>query len=416
MGDPFPPEIEVTETPGGVHYRLPRRSLGNLRYLGLALIVFGAVLGVAGAGGPSAVVLLFGLGLPPPGNILFAAFAGLIAFLPLVFAFRIIRTGAIVYAGHSEIILDGGRLDATERAGPFRWTQRRAVADVWRLTVTPQIGRGDARSEGPTLPGKLVLIRALCEGGKPLLLAVAYPRDWVLPLANDLARRCRLATEVTAGAQAPAGPVVEEEGLPTPAAGAAPAPAVPHETPRQPRTSRATLQEDAEGLTLMIPPAGVWHGSKGLFLFALMWCSFLAVISTLFILFTLAGGMAAPLCLVIPFLSVFWLVGVGMLLAAVNMGRRRAVLAVVGPTLMVLQTGLFGGTKREWSREQLAGIRVGPSGTVVNNVPVLDLQIHATDGSKVGLLAGHDEAELEWLAAVLRNALALGEPAGGAPK
>ena len=49
-------------------------------------------------------------------------------------------------------------------------------------------------------------------------------------------------------------------------------------------------------------------------------------------------------------LSIFVLAGVGMVLGAINMGRRRAVLAVVGGRLLVLQTGPFGSKRREWDR------------------------------------------------------------------
>ena len=37
--------------------------------------------------------------------------------------------------------------------------------------------------------------------------------------------------------------------------------------------------------------------------------------------------------IIIPFLGRFWLVGIGMLLAAIHMGKREAALAVAGGTL-----------------------------------------------------------------------------------
>ncbi|MCX7826807.1 MAG: hypothetical protein N2689_14800, partial [Verrucomicrobiae bacterium] len=55
----------------------------------------------------------------------------------------------------------------------------------------------------------------------------------------------------------------------------------------------------------------------------------------------------------------------------------------------------------------------GPSGMEINRVPVLELQIQRKDGRKTGFLAGRSDAELQWLAAVLRYALVSrrGEPA-----
>jgi hypothetical protein len=82
------------------------------------------------------------------------------------------------------------------------------------------------------------------------------------------------------------------------------------------------------------------------------------------------------------------------------------VLAEVGEQLMVMQSGPLGSKRWEWPREKVARIAVGPSGMAVNDVPVLELQIHAKAGKKMGLLAGRDEAELHWLATRLRRALA----------
>jgi hypothetical protein len=41
----------------------------------------------------------------------------------------------------------------------------------------------------------------------------------------------------------------------------------------------------------------------------------------------------------------------------------------------------------------------------VNHRPVIELQIFPRTGRKFGLLAGRDVAELQWIAAVLRQAL-----------
>jgi hypothetical protein len=93
------------------------------------------------------------------------------------------------------------------------------------------------------------------------------------------------------------------------------------------------------------------------------------------------------------------------LLGAINMGRRRAVFAVVGETLMVLQTGIFGSKRREWKSEHIADIRTGPSGMKVNNMDVIELQILQRNGKKFGMLAGREVPELQWLATLLRRAL-----------
>jgi hypothetical protein len=95
------------------------------------------------------------------------------------------------------------------------------------------------------------------------------------------------------------------------------------------------------------------------------------------------------------------------LLGSINMGRRRAVLAVAGDRLLILLKGPFGSERREWARTDLRRIEVGASDMEVNNVPILELHIRPATGKTYRLLAGRDEAELRWLAARLRAALKL---------
>jgi hypothetical protein len=414
MSDLLPQEIQVSEIPGGVHYRLPRRQLGGLRHIGLAMLVLG--LGCAGLGMYLALardVLLMGnlAGLPDGVVLALSVLVGLVLLVP---SFAVVRFGAFVFAGHSEIAVcrsaDGdGRLDAIEKAGPFRRTRWRTLAGLVRLRVVGSADTPSGQASAPAIFRDLAALRADSRNGKPLWLAIAYPRNLLVPLANELASRCGLATGPSAVGDAPPLPVVEEKGQLYAAAGGLPMVVEGNEeVPQRPATARATLEEHPEGVTLTVAPAGVWHGSRGLFVFSLVWCGFMSALTAgLIVALVVQAGVIGNLCLIIPFLLFFWLVGIATLLGAINMGRRRAVLAVVGETLMVLQTGIFGGIKKEWVKGQLASVHVGPSGMKVNDVPVLNLQIHARDASVVGLLTGHGDEELEWMAAILRKALQL---------
>ena len=167
-----------------------------------------------------------------------------------------------------------------------------------------------------------------------------------------------------------------------------------------PAGSRITIDRFPDGLTIQIPPAGL-RGTKGLFFVAIFWNVFMGIFSPLFLGSILAGqqkqvGAAIGLT---AFLSLFWLVGIGLFLAALNMARRRAVLAVTGGTLMVLQTGLFGSKQRDFLPGDVEVFRVGPSGMTVNDKPVLELQIIDGGSDKMGLLAGRSDDELHWRAA-----------------
>jgi hypothetical protein len=175
-----------------------------------------------------------------------------------------------------------------------------------------------------------------------------------------------------------------------------------------PPGSSLAVERFPDGLTIQIPPAGLWRGSQGLFVIALLWNGIIAVI-TFALLGVLLGGAdknADKLVWVFPlFLSIFWAVGIGLLLGALNMGRRKAAIAVTGGTLMVIQTGLFGSKQRDWPPGDVEAVRAGPSGMTVNDKPVLELQIFDGGAHKFGLLAGRTDEELEWLARELRAAL-----------
>jgi hypothetical protein len=95
------------------------------------------------------------------------------------------------------------------------------------------------------------------------------------------------------------------------------------------------------------------------------------------------------------------------LLAAINMGRRKAAIAVTGGTLMVIQTGLFGSKQREWEPGDVQAIRAGPSNVKVNDRSLLELQIDDGGAHRFAILCGRSDEELRWIASELRAALSV---------
>jgi hypothetical protein len=407
----LPPEIIVTDLPnGGARYVLPRRPLGKWHLLGCAPLAFGlAVAGFAAAWTAGAA-----------GGILFGGARGFGGFIVVPFVLvggffiagglRIVGLGLLILAGHSEVEVRRGRLWAVERAGPVRRLRWRAVERVRQLKITQNTrpadddGRARPPAEPPAALADLGLILAECDRGKPLWVAPGYPRDWLRPLADELARHCQAATATGEPAPAVAEDVVRavEAGVPQ------------FDRPEQPAGSRAVLEEAADGgVTITLPPAGLWRGSKGLFAFALCWNGFIAlftaVIVGIFVFGKPVRGADFGALAIFGFVIVtFWAVGAGLMLGALQLGRRRAAVAVVADRLLALQSGPLGTKRREWRREELDRVAVGPSGMTVNHSPILELQVHAHDGTQLGLLAGRDADELYWIATRLRRALRLG--------
>jgi hypothetical protein len=176
----------------------------------------------------------------------------------------------------------------------------------------------------------------------------------------------------------------------------------------RPAQSKIEYEEIGGGFTLTVPPRGLRRGSHGLFTFGVIWCVFttvLAVVMIPAILLSEPKPDDGPKWLVVPFFALFIAAGIGMLLAAIHMGRRSAALAVSGNSLMVIQISIFGTKQREWKLKDLVTARVGASGMEVNDRPIMQVQIVPREGKPLGLMTGHDDADLEWVATLVRRAI-----------
>lgn len=399
----LPSEIETEALfPAGTRYRLPRRRMGMIALLpflgGIATFAFmvfwtrGFVGGLVGLFGPAVML------------------AGLVAAPGFFAACCAIAIGLAMVAGRSEIEVSAGELRLIERLGPFRYRWKANTADLVRLTITKGPTSDETTSPNAAAFLNLGAIRVERTIGKPLWAAMAYPFAILRPLADTLAVECATETHSFDNRDAPPAvkviAVVEEQ--PEPDDALAPGLRCPH-MPTQPAGSKVALEAVPEGVTLLVPPAGVIRGSSGLFFFAITWLGFMTIFSFAFGLAFLNGKARNILSMwevvgIVAFIGAFWAVGIGLMLTAVNLGRRQAALAVANGRLMIVQTSLFGTKKREWACEDLRRIGIGPSGMSVNDVPVLELQIHPHDAKKHGMLAGRETQELAWMATVLRDA------------
>jgi len=113
-------------------------------------------------------------------------------------------------------------------------------------------------------------------------------------------------------------------------------------------------------------------------------------------------------------------VGVWLLVSSISMGKRFTILDVVGDSLLISSTSPFRSRQHTFLAADLHSIKAGPSGTEINDVPVLELQIRhypaspetgrSEHAAKLGLLLSRSDEELEWLAALLADRLRLGPP------
>src|SRR5262245_46530582 len=116
--------------------------------------------------------------------------------------------------------------------------------------------------------------------------------------------------------------------------------------PSQPTGTTIQIERFDDGVSITVPPVGLWRSI--LFPMGLLWCVIVAVITVVFVPVIWNAKPDASVWILPLVMSVFWLVGIGLLLGGINMGLRQAGLAVAGGTLMVMQTGPFGKKQREW--------------------------------------------------------------------
>lgn len=383
----------------GVRYVLPPRRVPHQRPAGLGIAA--VCLGVIAL----AATLTRGTWWTPLMHLLGGGSPtlGLVTILfPLVIAAiaaRGVRFGLLVAFGHSEIAVDGRRVVGVHRFGPVR--RRRAVnaADIERVIIEPGLGDregkpGDAFGKGLA---NLVVDHAHADPAKrKVALTHAYPRETIAALAGVIGE----TLSVPVVEEAPASLSERLDRKDEPLGGL-------HRV-RRPQEASAELTETAEGISVMLPARGFMKGSKGLGTFAIMWLVFIGVCSAFWM--TAAIGSKASWSLLFPVLicGVFWLVGFAMLFGAIRGGRRRGLIDATAGELVITRQSVGKPKVDGWTADEIDRVVVGPSGTTINDKPVLELQVHLAAGGKRGFFPERRGDELRWLAAEIAHALGKG--------
>lgn len=392
MDPRLPAEIRVEPlAASGVRLVLPDRSLGAVPRAVARLLPLAAIVAFI------APVFEFwhmaGLLVQAPGGFAVVFGAVMLLFLvPGLLAARFLFFAAMcaVY-GHSEIEIGEGQLSAVEKYRGWQRRWSRPLADVTHLAVAGGV-------DNPRLHRWLGDVAAVRAGGAQdgLWLATGYPRSLCEALSTDLHQRLL---------QAGCASIVIAAPEPLLSTGQPPAP-VAVERREQPAGSKVVVEQWPGGVTLNVPPLGLRGVNLGLVVFG----SLFATIGFVFDMMVFgAGNFPWQAWVASAGSGVFVAVGIAIAAYAIHNSRRRAGLAVADGELMILLTG-FRKLERRWAASEVASILVGPSGMTVNDKPVLELQIIDAAGKKCGLLAGRNVPELEWIATLLRDALAESEP------
>lgn len=418
MLQPRDQSIQTLPLPNGVRYVLPMRDLSDHRTAGWVLTgtgVIATLFMLAWMAAPAwwGVQIiqegsLFGLAL--------IAFA-LLGLGGLRYALMLLAGGLTILQNRSQAIVElrRGKLYAGEQLLMLRWVRKRRVDRIEQLTI-----RGDAiknaNIHSQAAQSSFQKVPALVAAGanmKEIIFAPAYPRSLLLELAKQIADRLNIeapaltpiesANEKSSSFNQPKRvAVIDQPDLTQTAA------------PVQPANSNIIVDRRADGLTLTLPPQGFKKGSKGLFGFAVIWNVFISIFIVVIIVQLVRGQPLKSedgdlisawwgLLFMVPFIAV----GVGVMLAAMNMAKRRAVIDVIGQTLLLTRQSIFRTKQEEWRADRIICVETGASGTEVNDRPIMELQIRLKGGKHVGCLSQLDNDELDWLAAEINLALQL---------
>ena len=365
----LPGNVRRLEIPGGVRYVLPRRpSIGGMMFIPLGL---GAVFAIVGS-----LVVTFTVVHPLPsaeGDLLIPKIMGFVfAGVGLI----LLPVGIFTGLGHIEIDLAGDHFRIISRAGFLRWTRSRPSQGLRIITAVHTPGTENDRPM-TGVGGEMAMLRATWEGGSTVTVASAYPISWLSGIANDLSKRLGAAVEV-----------VREGQYQSTAATIS----------RQPAGSNAVLRPVADGLTLVLPPRGVWKGSAGYLSFGLLWVGMMILLNVF--AYFIIREIIAYICVTV-FMVVFSGVGWAMLFASINLGRRKAVLEVSAGRLTLSVHGPFAKKRHEWSLADIVRIHCGPSGRTTNGIPHMALSIQSKGEPSATHLQERDPVELRWIADVL---------------
>jgi hypothetical protein len=405
--DPSPvPSVEVVETAGGRTYLLPPRNLGPWRILAPILLAAAVI----------SFVLLALLYLNRATKDEWWAWVIIVALCACwgIASYGCVSYAAAIWVGRTEIkAAPDGTVRARDRAGWFRiWWGTCAPGTVRKFVLKPL---------GPTTPPgrkpvhiSLWLLSAETDHGQKVWLAPAHSRAVLTELAELLAKQLAVTVpdaEPTSStlhspseAPAPIPVVVEEPKSPS------------RDVLKQPAGSRAVLERHPDGVTITVPALGLLGATGQVFVVGLIFIAVgtVALVSGLGQVRPANAPWSVPgiaLSAVISFLGL-WNVVISLRTALKKVG-----LAVVGDTLFTCETGPLGSRRREFTRADVLDIACGPSNVSMNKQgPLPQLQIVARDETKVGLLTGHEELELKWIATILRQALGIpGEPPADRP-
>jgi len=308
----------------------------------------------------------------------------------------------------------------------FRWKLRVDDIETFRLSEDFSFEDGPKKN---AMPG--FVDRILKQGGMSMLaksksngrkrpVALLYPNEVLQPFADDLIETIALENRLAGN------PVLSLQSNISSSRATLPSPTISNRIPLStepedeaklvlPTDSSIIIHEKEDGqVAYEIPPQG-FKAVKGFGLFTLVWTS-ISLTMWFAILASLIANFDWEQLYCLAFISLFAGAGIGFCVFCVYAAKQKTLIGVVGEQLSIQRTSIFGVKWEEFEKDQIHYIEVGPSGTEVNGVQVMELQIQRHIGKHKSFLSVLSEPELEFLAADLNERFQLREALEAAKK
>jgi hypothetical protein len=383
--------------PEGLRYILPSRGLSDSirRKFGTFLIISGAI---------AIGFMAFWMAAPLQQ---FQTTQGLMRWFLLAFGLMglpglaiggfLFACGLAVYkdAFHTEIQITEDKLIVRECAGPLRIRFKRKLTAIETIVVHAPLKGSHSRRGAPMhQPDREEHVALTLKGpAKPLVVAPMYPRPLLESLAQSLAQ--------TIGLERPGNAIAVEHEVEEEQPGEEEVDEHPLAFEQPPESDVVFESHDQGGVSFAIPESGLGRGSYFLFpigfMIGLVGLGMIVSVIRSGHVMTQVSGLAISISIVL--LSA-WMVRHGL-----HLGRSRYIIGAAKGRLLIKCTSPVKTRTWEFSAEEIERLTTGPSGTMINDVPVIELQILPINAKKVGLLGTRDGDELAWMVAHLRRAL-----------
>ena len=343
---------------------------------------------------------------------------GLLGLFGLIPAIGVLcwSVGALCNRSYCTIAVTTKKLVCAERALIARRHRKITIDEIHRLVVVSDLS--DVRPQKPNLSNKqpvgfLMLLGSLdyhliaeTKSGDVFCVALGYPKALLMELAKDLVPRLdseapSIQTPIQRS-NAPDTDSPHSDGIQIiDSDQVADQPTDAYQTPPEGTKIEVTRRDD--GITIEIPARKDWPGAKFMKIFATIWNSF--------VWFMFFGTMANVRNNDFSFLFLlpFIIVGIVLLLIIRHQSTLRTTIATADDLLFVRTKSQLRERHKEWQREQIQRIGVADSNTEVNGERLQELQIHVLGAKKFGFLSQLTVEEMNWVSALLNDALVLSQ-------